>query len=123
MITRSRNWLDRLWSSIADRGRAYAEVPADSVAPGERAILLAGDLLSGRGEASGAARARALLDVLAGLDVAARMEFCRHLSAGYLPDPVQLRAAAEAYLADPTPRGRVRSPKPPSRRARNCCAG
>ncbi len=100
---RPRNWLDRLWSSIADRGRAYAEVPADSVAPGERAILLARDLLSGRGEASGAARARALLDVLRGLDAAERMVFCRHLAEGYLPDPVQLRAAAEAYLADPTP--------------------
>ncbi len=100
---RPRNWLDRLWSSIADRGRAYAEVPADSVAPGERAILLARDLLSGRGEASGAARARALLDVLQGLDAPARMAFCRHLADGYLPDPVQLRAAAEAYLADPTP--------------------
>ncbi|MBC7635240.1 MAG: malonyl-CoA decarboxylase [Acetobacteraceae bacterium] len=100
---RPRNWLDRLWSSIADRGRAYAGVPADSVAPGERAILLARDLLSGRGEASGAARARALLDVLHGLDAPARMAFCRHLADGYLPDPVQLRAAAEAYLADPTP--------------------
>lgn len=101
--SRPRNWIDRLWSSIADRGRAYAEVPAANIAPGERAKLLARDLLSGRGEASGAARARELLDVLAGLDAPARIEFCRHLAAGYFPDAGQLRAAAEAYLADPTP--------------------
>ena len=100
---RPRNWIDRLWSSIADRGRAYAEVPAANIAPAERATLLARDLLSGRGEASGAARARELLDVLHGLDAPARMEFCRHLATGYLPDADQLRAAAEAYLAEPNP--------------------
>ncbi len=100
---RPRNWIDRLWSSIADRGRAYAEVPAASIAPAERARLLARDLLSGRGEASGAARARELLDVLVGLDAPARLAFCRDLATSYLPDPDRLRAAAGAYLADPDP--------------------
>ena len=99
----ARSWLDRLWGSIADRGRAYASVPEQSIAPGERARLLARDLLSGRGEASGAARARELLGVLAALDADARLEFCRALATDYLPDPARLRAAAEAYLADPTP--------------------
>ena len=47
------SWLERLWSSIADRGRDYANVPAASLPPGERARRLAAALLSGRGEASG----------------------------------------------------------------------
>ena len=100
---RPRNWLDRLWSSIAERGRAYAEVPATTIAAGERAMILARDLLSGRGEASGAARARELLDVLQALDAPGRLAFCRHLAAGYLPDADRLGAAATAYLADPSP--------------------
>ena len=103
VAARSRNWIDRLWGSIADRGQPFAAVPARSIPPVERARLLAGDLLSGRGEASGAARARDLLAVLHGLDDAARLIFCRDLATNYLPDPARLAAAAEAYLADPTP--------------------
>jgi len=99
----ARSWLDRLWGSIADRGRAYASVPANSIAPAERARLLARDLLSGRGEASGAARARELLGVLDGLEPAERLAFCRDLATQYLPDPLALRQAAEEYLADPAP--------------------
>ncbi|MCX7383411.1 MAG: malonyl-CoA decarboxylase [Alphaproteobacteria bacterium] len=96
-------WIERLWSSIADRGRAFADVPATTIAPLERARHLAAALLSGRGEASGAALARELLRVLAGLDAAGRLEFHRFLAGGFLPDPVALTSAATAYLADPTP--------------------
>jgi malonyl-CoA decarboxylase len=100
--SRPRNWLDRLWTSIADRGRDYAAVPPASIPPGERARRLAADLLSGLGEASGAARARDLLAVLDGLSDAERLTFCLNLAEAYQPDPTQLRAAAEAYLADPS---------------------
>ena len=51
-------WLERLWSSVADRGRAYAPVPAAGLPPLDRANRLAEALLSERGEASGAAVAR-----------------------------------------------------------------
>ncbi len=65
----ARSWIDRLgvsrvWSSIADRGRRFALLPASSISPGERARLLAEALISNRGEASGAAVARELHGVL-----------------------------------------------------------
>jgi len=58
----SRSLLERLWSTIADRGRSYADVlqPDASATPLERAQELAAALLSERGEASGAAVAREL---------------------------------------------------------------
>lgn len=95
-------WIERLWSSIADRGRPYADVPAASVPEPERARQLAAALLSGRGEASGAALARELLRVIDRLTHADRLDFCRHLSTNFLPDPEALQAAATAYLADPS---------------------
>jgi malonyl-CoA decarboxylase len=98
-----RSWIERLWSSIAERGRPYAAVPADAVAGLERARLLAEALLSGRGEASGAALARELHAVLSELGAAERTAFLRYLAMGFQPDPAILRAAAEAYLTDPGP--------------------
>ena len=96
-------WLERLWSSIADRGRAFADVPASSLPSDERVRQLAAALLGGRGEASGAALARELVVALNALSPAGRLAFCRHLAAGFMPDETVLRAAVEAWLADPTP--------------------
>jgi len=101
-LARSLGWIERLWSSIADRGRAYADVPAASIAPLERACGLAEALLSGRGEASGAALARELLSVVRALPAGERLEFCRRVAVGYMPDEGALRVAAEAWLAEPT---------------------
>jgi malonyl-CoA decarboxylase len=99
----STSWLERLWSSIADRGRDYANVPAASLPPDERARQLADSLLSGRGEASGAALARELVIALKSLSPDGRLAFCRHISTGFTPDETALRASVEAWLADPTP--------------------
>jgi len=99
----ARAWLDRLWSSIADRGRPYADVPADSVHPLERARQLAGLLLSERGEASGAAVARELHEDVRGLSAEDRATFLGFVAEGFTPNPDTLRVAAESYLADPTP--------------------
>ncbi|MBV8911844.1 MAG: malonyl-CoA decarboxylase [Acetobacteraceae bacterium] len=99
----TRSWLERLWSSIADRGRPYARVPASSINPAERVQQLATSLLSSRGEASGAAVARELHAVLHDLAPADRLAFYRFLSDNFRPDEAWLRRAAEAYLADPTP--------------------
>ncbi len=99
----SRAWIERLWSSIADKGRAFASVPSAARPPLQRAQLLAQALLSGRGEASGAAVARELHAVLHDLNGADRLEFYRFLATEFPPDPDQLRRAAEAYLADPSP--------------------
>src|ERR1700724_3108897 len=100
-----RSWIERLWSSVADRGRSYAEVlqPQASKAPLDRARELASALLSERGEASGAAVARELHTALREFGPADRVSFYRFLVQTFLPAEDQLRAAAEAYLAEPTP--------------------
>ncbi|HVJ54682.1 MAG TPA: malonyl-CoA decarboxylase [Aliidongia sp.] len=103
-MTRSpRSWLDRLWTSIADRGRAFVQVPAATVPPLDRAKQLAMALLSERGEASGAAVARDLLSTLRGLAPDDRAAFENFLAEGFAPETETLRAAADAYSADPTP--------------------
>jgi len=102
-----RAWIDRLgnrfWSSIADRGRGFAALPANSLAPSDRARLLADALISGRGEASGAAIARELHAVLSALDPSQRLGFYKHLAENFQPDGEKLSAAASAYLAAPNP--------------------
>jgi malonyl-CoA decarboxylase len=106
--TTTRSWLDRLWSSIADRGRAHARVPDGAAAPLERACQLAEALLSERGEASGAAVACELLAGLRGLDAEGRAAFHHFLATGFGPDEARLRAAAQAWLAEPTPENAIR---------------
>ncbi|HEX6842380.1 MAG TPA: malonyl-CoA decarboxylase [Stellaceae bacterium] len=101
-LSKPRSWIDRLWGAVADRGRAYIAVPSTALAPLERARRLATALLSERGEASGAAVARELHALLRDLDAEDRLGFYRFLAAGFLPDEGRLRAAAEAYLAQPS---------------------
>ena len=100
-----RSWIERLWSSVADRGRSYAEVlqPKPIKAPLDRARDLATALVSERGEASGAAVARELHTALRELSPADRLGFYRFLAENFLPLEPPLRAAAQAYLADPSP--------------------
>jgi malonyl-CoA decarboxylase len=97
----TRSWLDRLWSSIADHGRKFVTLPNDNLPSRERAELLADALLGGRGEASGAALAAALLGALRGLNPTDRAGFLTFLATGFEPDPARLEAAARAYLDDP----------------------
>ncbi|MDB5374765.1 MAG: Malonyl-CoA decarboxylase, partial [Belnapia sp.] len=104
----SRSWLERLWSSVADRGRAYADVPGPGLPPLDRASRLAEALLSERGEASGAAVARELHDSMAALSPEDRLAFLTQLSEGFGPDPARLRAAVEAWLAEPGPAAAAR---------------
>ncbi len=82
--------------------RSFGDSPVGSSAGVSRldhARELAMALLSGRGEASGAAVARELHEVLRKLNADDRLGFQRFLAAGFTPDPVTLRAAADAYLA------------------------
>jgi malonyl-CoA decarboxylase len=95
----ARSWLDRLWSSIADRGGAWVSIPDAS--PVEQVCNLARDLLSGRGEASGAAIARELLGRYRQLPAEDRLAFHRFLAEGFYPEPDHLRGAAAAYIATP----------------------
>jgi len=102
-----RAWIDRLgnrfWSSIADRGRGFAALPANSLAPTDRARLLADALISGRGEASGAALARELHATLSMLEPKQRLEFYKYVAENFAPDGAELSAAASTYLANPNP--------------------
>ena len=100
--TPQRTWLDRLWASIADQGRAFARVPSGDITGPARALALATALLSERGEASGAALSRELTLCVRALDPKDRLRVLRLISEGFAPDPARLRAAAETYLADPT---------------------
>lgn len=94
--------INRIWSSIAERGRALARLPNYSNAE-TRAASLAQELLSERGEAAGAARAQALIACYRTLDAEQRTRFQAYLANHFLPDTERLRAAAERFLAAPTP--------------------
>ena len=69
---------------------------------------LAEALLSERGEASGAVVARELHEGLRALSTEDRLAFHRFLATNFQPDAARLRAAAEAYLADPGADGAAR---------------
>ena len=99
----ARSWIERLWSSIADRGRLFASVPSDSTPPLERAKGLVEALLTERGEASGAAVAREVMAALRDLAPADRAAFHLFMATSFGPKPDALREAALAYLSEPTP--------------------
>jgi len=101
--TRSRNWLERLWFTIAERGSRFAAIPSSQIAAIERARILSWALLSGRGEASGAAVSRELVSVLKGLAPQERLQYFLFLAEAFNPDSTKLAAAARRYLDDPSP--------------------
>src|SRR4051812_3698391 len=111
------SFFQELLGSIAERGRALVERSPDRpMADGREALVpgavtvdetaeplesLCRALLSGRGEASGVALARRVLDRYAALPVPARLDFFRLLARDFGPDPARLRAAWAAYDGDP----------------------
>ena len=103
MTAEHRSWITRLRSSIVKRARGYFPPPDRSIPMLDQAKLLAQALLSERGEASGAALARELHACLRALGAEERLAFQHFLAEGFAPDAARLRAAAEAYLAAPTP--------------------
>ncbi|QQS13989.1 MAG: malonyl-CoA decarboxylase [Rhodospirillales bacterium] len=100
----SGSFLGDLLQTIADRGRdLLGMAPRDAASGGEGLAALCEALLSSRGEASGVALAREVLDRWTALDEAGRGAFLSALAERFGPDAKRLRAAAEAYLADPKP--------------------
>jgi malonyl-CoA decarboxylase len=105
------SFFQELLGSIADRGRALIDHPA--LARGERRPAgakgtetlegLCRALLSGRGEASGVALARQVLDLYARAPVPARLEFFRLLARRLDPELARIRQAYTAYEQDQTP--------------------
>ncbi len=102
MADRRNAFMSELLQTIAGRslrwfgrGSAWAEKEGDP-------RFLAQSLLSTRGEASGVALARALVEAWQRLDDKARLQWFRMLAEEFGVRPEALREAAEAWLAAPT---------------------
>ena len=93
-------------ATIADRGRSLLglqdEAPAASARETAGLLDLCEALLSGRGEASGAAISREILEHYARLEPAAKLAFFEALARDYGPDRKQIDKALEAFRANPT---------------------
>src|SRR6476619_1714474 len=107
--TMNVSFLQELLGSIAERGRAL--IDRSATRPGgkggpklpETLESLGRGLLSGRGEASGVALARQLLDLYDRSPMPDRVEFFHLLARSFDPDLTQIRTAWEAYQQDASP--------------------
>jgi malonyl-CoA decarboxylase len=96
-------FLNDLMQTLSDRGRSLLGRSRDAIAHGDLAAL--GELLlSRRGEASGVALARTLLDAYAGAPLAVRLAFLTALADRFGPNRAALDLAVEAYRQAPSPR-------------------
>src|SRR6188474_2403048 len=93
-----------LLSTISERGRTLLRRGEPSVARQDASDLLelCEALLSGRGEASGTAMAREVLDRYHDLDAAGRLSFFAALARDYGPDRERLSRAIESWRAQPS---------------------
>ncbi len=94
-----------LLQTISDRGRDLIGMARGDLAaradPAEL-VRLCEDLISRRGEASGVALARAILDRYASFAKPERLAFLRHIAVDFDADHAAVDAAIAAYRADPT---------------------
>lgn len=95
-------FLQELLSSVAEQGRALLPRSLFGAGAEADAEALAGALISGRGEASGVAIARELLDRYAQLSDDDKRKFFRFLATELRPDADGVRDAARAYLQEPS---------------------
>jgi malonyl-CoA decarboxylase len=100
-ITTNRAYFSGLLQSVADRGRALVGIRRAAPVGVEVLLNLSGKLLRGRGEASGAATARAILDSYGALGPAERRAWLEGAARRFGPDLVALAAAARAFLEAP----------------------
>jgi len=91
--------MDLLWSSIAETGREWLRLGRGNR---RRDILgLCRELLSARGEASGTALAKEVVDAWQELDEDGRLEFFLRLVRDFGVDPEALERAVEAWRCHP----------------------
>jgi malonyl-CoA decarboxylase len=92
-----------LLSTISERGRSLLRRadPTDGKEDASDLIELCEALLSGRGEASGTAMAREVLDRYHELDATGRLAFFETLARDFGPDRARLAKAIEAWQAQP----------------------
>lgn len=100
----SNAFVSDLLASITERGRALLRIPPAPIDPEKRAadlLELCEKLLTGHGEASGTATARAVLDRYRDLDEDGRITFFEALARDFGPDHIRLTQAIEAWQASP----------------------
>ena len=99
----SNAFFSDLLASISERGRTLLRraVAPDARQDASDLIELCEALLSGRGEASGTAMAREVLDRYHHLDETGRLSFFAALSRNYGPDREKLAQAIESWCAQP----------------------
>ena len=99
------SFFGELLQSISDRGRALLDLATPrrgAASRSEGLIDLCEELLSGRGEASGAALAREILSGYTGLTTGPRIAFFEALALRFGADGVRLQAAIERWQESPT---------------------
>ena len=95
------SFLQDLLNTIAEQGRQL--LPTSLVGGAREDInMLAEALVTGRGEASGVAIARQILEFYRAMGPDDRRRFFKYLAEHFKPDRAAAAAAAKAYLADPT---------------------
>ncbi len=97
------SFLQELLSSVAEQGRSLLPKSLFGVDATEDVYALARALGSGRGEASGVAIARELLDRYAQLDEDERVRFFQFLASDMQPDAARVAEAAQSHLDEPSP--------------------
>ncbi len=99
------SFFGELLQTIAERGRALIERRTRRPAGEARTatmVELCEELLSGRGEASGAALAREILEAFQRLKTGERIAFFEALSETFGPDRARLAEVCAAYVRDPS---------------------
>ncbi len=99
--TNTTYWAD-LIQSVADRGRGLIGYPRTGGAGSSGLVPLADALLSGRGEASGAALAQQLLSAYGALARPERQAFLLDAARRYGPDLAGLKRVASLFAAEAT---------------------
>jgi malonyl-CoA decarboxylase len=98
------SFFGELLQSISDRGRALLDRGrrVDAATHSESLVELCEDLLSGRGEASGAALAREILTRYSELTVGPRIAFFEALAKRFGTDPARMEKAIAAWKDKPS---------------------
>jgi malonyl-CoA decarboxylase len=108
-------WMSQMFDVIADLGRHYLENPGKKHSL-ETMTHMCQTLLVRRGEASGTALAKDIVDSYNGLKTEDRVRFLRILNNEFAPDPNAIVTAAKAYIDrrdSPTLQALSRSVEPP----------
>lgn len=99
------SFFGEMFETISERGRALLDRSrnrrGNALQRSESLVDLCEELLSGRGEASGAALAREILNMYGALTTGPRIAFFEALETRFGPDPARVARAVEKYSADP----------------------